>query len=118
MKYSTSLIGPAACLSLFVSSTAAAQPAYNDVQCLLVSNLFAIKGKDSKAKTVGQAAAFYYLGRIDALRTGNQLRAAVRQHQKSINSANAAAIMARCAQRMQIGVKAVQSATGQWVQQK
>jgi hypothetical protein len=118
MKFSMSMICRAACLSLLVGSTASAQPAHNDVQCLLVSNLFAKNGKEPKSKTVGQAAAFFYLGRIDGQMSGDQLKAAVREQQKSVNATNAAAIMARCARRMELGAKSIQSATGQWVRQK
>jgi hypothetical protein len=117
MKNGTTLLACAACCALWTSSVAA-QPAHNDVQCLLVSNLFAQSGKDAKAKTVGQAGAFFYLGRVDGRMSADRLKAAVQEQQKTLKAANAAAIMTRCARRMETSVRSIQSTTGKWVRQK
>ena len=118
MKNGTTLVACTACCVLWASSPVAAQPAHNDVQCLLVSNLFAQSGKDAKAKTVGQAGAFFYLGRVDGRMSADRLKAAVREQQKTLKATNAAAIMTRCARRMETSVRSIQSATGKWVRQK
>ena len=95
-------------------ATAAATPALgqgqatNDVRCLMASNLFAKASKDPKARKVADASKLFYLGRVTARLSEQQVRAQIVAQTKTITRANAGNVMNACARRMQSGAAMVE----------
>ena len=74
------------------AGTPAAAQATSDVKCLMASNLFSKAAKDPKARTVAEAAKFFYLGRLSGRISEQQLSAQMQAQAKAITKANAAGI--------------------------
>ena len=87
---------------------ATAQGRVNDVQCLLVSNLYATQAKEPKAKQIATSSASFYAGRVSQLANG-RLRAAMIAQDKQINPQNAGAFMNSCAQAMTASMTSIQA---------
>ena len=101
------MAGVAAVLALTTSAPAAAQ-ATNDVKCLMASNLFSKAAKDPKARTVAEAAKFFYLGRLSGRINEPQLRAQMQAQAKTITQANAGNVMNACTRQMQSGAAMIE----------
>src|ERR1044072_9872918 len=84
-----------AAIALSISTPAAAQ-ATTDVKCLMASHLFSKAAKDPKARTVAEAAKFFYLGRVSGRLNEQQLRAQMQAQAKIITKANAGNVMNAC----------------------
>ena len=96
-----------AAVALLTSAPAAAQ-ATNDVKCLMASNLFSKAAKDPKARTVAEAAKFFYLGRLSGRISEQQLRAQMQAQAKTITKANAGNVMNACTRQMQSGAAMIE----------
>ena len=105
------ILSAAASFSLLVApaiAPALAQGRMNDVQCLLVSNLYATQAKEPKAKQIATSSASFYAGRVSQLANG-RLRAAMIAQDKQINPQNAGAIMNSCAQVMTASMTSIEA---------
>ncbi len=109
MKYAAT---KAAALVLLagLGATGAQAQSVDNVRCLLASNLFANGAKDTKAKTLANAARLFYAGRVSAL-PGAQIQVALTSQQKLLTPANAGPTMTACAQNMDRALKALQAAS-------
>jgi hypothetical protein len=86
-------------------------PPRTDVNCLLVSNIFAQQSTDANQKAHAQNVFFYYFGRLDARSTEAQLRAEVKQAgTMQLNGETAGTLMNSCVQNMQTRAQVLQSA--------
>ena len=99
MKYLSSAAVALSLMAALSSAPAAAQSRSADVQCLLVSNLFANQAKDAKAKQLASSAALFYAGRASLLPNA-QLQAAMAAQRKQLDLAAAGTLMNSCAQGM------------------
>ena len=97
----------AATLAIFAGAPADAQ-ATNDVKCLMASNLFSKAAKDPKARALGDAGKYFYLGRITGRLTEQQVRAQMIAQTKAITAANAGSVMTACAKQMEGGAAMVE----------
>lgn len=97
----------AAALALAIGTPAAAQPT-TDVKCLMASNLFSKAAKDPKARTVAEAAKYFYLGRVSGRLNEQQLRAQMQVQAKTITKANAGNVMNACTRQMQSGAAMIE----------
>ena len=96
-------------VAALASSPAAGAPRGEDVRCLMVSNIFSKNATDPKAKQVARSAMIFYGGRVSAS-PGGEVEAAMTAQTSEIAAANAGAIMKRCAQAMDQGIKSIQAA--------
>lgn len=83
-----------------LAGTAAHAQSVNDVRCLLASNLFSMAGKEEKARKLADSNKFFYLGRVSARLTAQQIRAQMMTEGKAITAANAGKVMVACAGQM------------------
>ena len=90
----------ATAIALSIGAPAAAQ-ATADVKCLMASNLFSKAAKDPKARTVAEAAKFFYLGRVSGRLNEQQIRVQMQVQSKTITQANAGNVMNACTRQMQ-----------------
>ena len=97
----------AAAVALFAGTPAAAQTT-NDAKCLMASNLFSKAAKDPKARALGDAGKYFYLGRITGRLTEQQVRAQMVAQTKTITAANAGSVMSACAKQMEGGAAMVE----------
>ena len=88
---------------------AAAQTADDDVKCLLASNLFTRAEKDPAKNKVAVLASYFYLGRVDARLSGQQLAAALQKQAGALTPQTAGPIMTACAKRLQGAGMAIQA---------
>jgi hypothetical protein len=101
------LISAAGAVALSIANPAAAQ-ATGDVKCLMASNLFSKAAKDPKARTVAEAAKYFYLGRVSGRLNEQQLRAQMQTQSKTITRANAGNVMNACTRQMQSGAAMIE----------
>ena len=99
-----------ALLIAVVPAAVLAQTADDDARCLIVSSTFARTAKDPKAQQVAQAAAAFYLGRIDGRYPAATLRAAIAAQGKQLTPATAPGVMERCAMRVNDAQTRIQAA--------
>lgn len=90
---------------LAVAVPASAQTSESDVRCLIVSKFYAANEKDPAKKQLSILSAFFYLGRIDARMTVDQLKAQAAAPSGQIKAADAGPIMTECAKKLQISEK-------------
>ena len=102
-------LGVAALGFAVVSGPAAAQGVDEDVRCLLASNLFTKAEKDPAKRQVATMAAYFYLGRVDARMSGQQLAAALKAQRTALNAETAGPIMTACAKKLQSAGLAIQT---------
>lgn len=94
------ILGLGAAALLVVAGAPVAAQSASDVRCVLVSNVFMnAPGQDAKAKRIAEAAAYYYLGRLDRFPPA-QLRAALATERKALTPAMLAQTMNGCARTM------------------
>lgn len=101
---------PSALIASFLATSAPAfaQPADQDVRCLLASNLFVRAEKDPARRQIAVLSSYFYLGRVDGRLPGPALTAALKAQSAAINPANAGPIMTECAKRLQSAGVAIQ----------
>jgi hypothetical protein len=83
-----------------LAAPVAAQSVDDDVRCLLASNFFARTEKDADKKQLAGAASAFYLGRLDARISNDQLRNMVLTQAKTLTGASVAPLMNNCAKRL------------------
>jgi hypothetical protein len=91
-----SLIG----LLFVIASSPSRAQSPGDVRCLILSNTFATQGSTEQSKEVARVASLFYAGRVSGL-TDAQLRAAIVQQQRTLDTSLAGAEMKGCAHGMQ-----------------
>ena len=79
----------------------AAQGADPDVQCLTLSKFFAANEKDATKKLLATASTFFYLGRVDARLSADQLKLLISAPSGQIKKTDAGGLMTACAKRLQ-----------------
>ena len=90
----------AALAAMTLAAPLAAQSADSDVRCLLASNVFVQQEKDPARKQLALAAQAFYLGRLDARISNEQLKAAMQAQAKSMTFASLPATMNDCVKRL------------------
>jgi len=101
------VISVAGAVAVSVDTPAAAQ-ATTDVKCLMASNLFSKAAKDPKARTVAEAAKYFYLGRVSGRLNEQQLRVQMQAQAKTITKANAGNVMNACTRQMGSGAAMIE----------
>jgi hypothetical protein len=96
-----------------LAAPVAAQSVDDDVRCLLAANVFARAEKDPGKRQLSMAASVFYLGRLDARISNEQLKNAVTAQAKTMPASSLGPIMNNCAKRLtQKGVAVRAFATG------
>jgi hypothetical protein len=90
----------AAVAAMGLAAPAAAQSVDDDVRCLLASNFFARTEKDPTKRQLAISSSAYYLGRLDARISNEQLKNAVTAQAKTMTAASVAPAMNDCARRL------------------
>jgi hypothetical protein len=83
-----------------VAAPVAAQSVDSDVRCLLAANVFARAEKDAAKRQLSMAASVFYLGRLDARISNEQLKAAVQAQAKSMPASSLGPTMTACVKRL------------------
>ena len=96
--------------ALFALPAPSTAQSASDISCLLVSNLTSTKAADPKARAVGQAATYFYLGRVNPTMTSDQLKVIFSQQRKALTGKNVGPIMNACVKAMQMRAKTAQEA--------
>ncbi len=86
----------------------AARAANEDVRCLLASNLFAKAEKEPGKRQVALLSAYFYLGRVDARLSGQQLAVALKAEASTMTPESAGPTMTACAKKVQSAGAAIQ----------
>lgn len=95
------LITTLAAASIFIAvRPARSEIANTDVRCLAVSKMFASIEKDPAKKQIVVASVFFYLGRIDATLSPNQLKAQATDPGGGIKKTELGDLMTFCARKM------------------
>lgn len=84
-----------------MGAPAAAQNSDGDVRCLLASNAFAQRETEPAKKQLAMVASAFYLGRLDARISNDQLKNAVQAQAKAMSFASLAPTMNDCVKRLQ-----------------
>jgi len=79
---------------------AQAQSVDGDVRCLLAANVFARAEKDPAKRQISMAASVFYLGRLDARISNEQLKTAVQAQAKTMPAASLGPTMTACVKRL------------------
>jgi len=90
----------AALAALAFAAPLAAQSVDEDVRCLLAANVFARAEKDPPRRQLATAASVFYLGRLDARISNEQLKTAVQAQAKTMPAASLGPTMNNCAKRL------------------
>ena len=85
---------------LAFAAPVAAQSVDDDVRCLLAANVFARAEKDPAKRQLSMAASVFYLGRLDARISNDQLKNAVQAQAKTMPAASLGPTMTNCAKRL------------------
>ena len=93
------MIGAAAA-ACAVAAPVAAQSIDDDVRCLLAANVFARTDKDPAKRQVAAATSVFYLGRLDARISTEQLKAAVTAQVKTMPASTLTPTMNACFKRL------------------
>lgn len=95
------MIGAAlAGMTAAVPAMAQAQSVDGDVRCLLAANVFARAEKDPAKRQISMAASVFYLGRLDARISNEQLKTAVQAQAKTMPAASLGPTMTACVKRL------------------
>jgi len=86
--------------ALAYAAPAAAQSVDADVRCLLAANFFARAEKDPAKRQLSSAASVFYLGRLDARISNEQLKAAVQAQAKTMQASSLGPTMTACAKHL------------------
>lgn len=89
----------AALAAFAVAAPVAAQSVDDDVKCLLVANAFARGDKDPTKRQLSMATSLFFLGRLDARVSAEQLKAAMKKQASTMIASSFAPTMNGCAQR-------------------
>lgn len=84
-----------------ITTPVVAQSIDSDVRCLLAANVFARQEKDPARKQIAAAASVFYLGRLDARISNEQLKTAVLAQAKIMPAASLGPTMTDCAKHLQ-----------------
>ncbi|MBS0504411.1 MAG: hypothetical protein JSS55_11540 [Proteobacteria bacterium] len=95
-------------LTALTSLSGTARAANEDVRCLLASNLFTKAEKDPAKRQVALLSSYFYLGRVDARLSGQQLAIALKAEAGTITPESAGPTMTACAKRVQGAGAAIQ----------
>jgi hypothetical protein len=90
----------AALAAMATAAPVAAQTVDSDVRCLLAANVFARAEKDPAKRQLSMAASVFYLGRLDARISNEQLKGAVQSAAKSMPASSLGPTMTACAKRL------------------
>ena len=90
----------AALAALGFAAPVAAQSVDGDVRCLLAANFFARAETDPAKRQLSSAASVFYLGRLDARISNEQLKAAVQAQAKTMQASSLGPTMNACAKRL------------------
>ena len=82
------------------AGTAGAQTVETDVRCVTVSKFFANIEKDPAKKQLAFASAFFFLGRIDARLSPDQLKTQIALPGATIKKTEAGELMTFCAKKL------------------
>lgn len=95
------MIGAALAGAMSAAPVAAAQQSVDsDARCLLAANVFARVEKDSAKRMVAAATSVFYLGRLDARISNEQLKAVLQAQAKTMPAASLGPTMTDCAKRL------------------
>ena len=94
------MITGAALAASALAAPVAAQSVDDDVRCLLAANVFARGEKDPGKRQLSMAASVFYLGRLDARISNEQLKNAVAAQAKTMPASSLSPIMTTCAKRL------------------
>jgi len=83
-----------------LAAPVAAQAVDGDVRCLLASNVFIQRDKDPARKQLAMAAQAFYLGRLDARISNEQLKTAVQAQARTMTIGSLPATMDGCVKHM------------------
>ena len=83
-----------------IAAPVTAQSVDDDVRCLLASNFFGHAAKDPQQQKIAQAAAAFYLGRLDARISTQQLVSAEIAQAKTMTKDSLGPTMNNCAKRL------------------
>ena len=107
------IIISAAITAVTIGTPLAAQSVDQDVRCWIASNVVARQEKDPGRKQFAGLAVFYYLGRLDARLSTQQLKAAATTQAKAMNGTDLGPMMRTCATRLIDRQKALQAMSQQ-----
>lgn len=100
MIHRTSILAIMASVCVW-AGPAQAQSTDPDVRCLTVSKFFAKFDQDPRKRQMSVASAFFYLGRIDAKLSTDQLKAQIATPGAAIKKTEASQLMMVCARKIQ-----------------
>jgi len=86
--------------ALAFAAPAVAQSVDEDVRCLLAANVFARAEKDPAKRQLSMAASVFYLGRLDARISNDQLKTAVQTQAKTMPASSLGPTMTNCAKHL------------------
>jgi len=86
--------------SLAAATPASAQSVDSDIRCLLAANVFAQQEKDPAKKRLAANTYIFYLGRLDARISNEQLKAAILPQAKAMPAASLGPTMTACANHL------------------
>lgn len=86
--------------AITLAAPLAAQSIDSDVRCLLASNVFVQRGQDPTKKQLFLAAQAFYLGRLDARISNDQLNTAMQAQAKVMTFGSLPATMKDCVKRL------------------
>ena len=86
--------------AMTLAAPLAAQSIDSDVRCLLASNVFVQREKDPARKQLALAAQAFYLGRLDARISNEQLKTVMLAQAKAMTFASLPATMNDCVKRL------------------
>ena len=98
-----------AAVLLTAAAPAAAQPADQDVRCVLAGNAFGATEKDPARKQLALATALFFGGRVDARLSPAQMKAAVTVQGRALTTARLPETMTACAAQFQAKERAMQA---------
>jgi len=90
----------AALAAVAFAAPVAAQSVDEDVRCLLAANVFARAEKDPARRQLSIATSVFYLGRLDARVSNEQLKTAVQAQAKTMPASSLGPTMTKCAKRL------------------
>jgi len=90
----------AALAGVACAAPVAAQSVDSDVRCLLAANVFARAEKDAAKRQLSVAASVFYLGRLDARISNEQLKNAVQAQAKTMPASSLGPTMTACVKRL------------------
>lgn len=113
----TGLAAPQSTLKVTPRATLPA-PAASTFNCIVASNVFTQRLTNPNAKALAERTLYFYLGRLDARVTPQQLKDGLKRSASSLVGANGGLLMNACAHELQEKARMVQSAAQQLQQGK